>query len=336
VSRYRAIAEESEEAIQVGREALEMAEALGLDEIRAHALNNIGLARLMLGDREGLADLERSIEIALAAKSPEAARGYNNLASMIWFLGDVRRSHELFDEAVRVGEELGSGTVGRYSRIVRIQFRFIEGEWSEGFREADAFIAACEEGDPHYLESSVRSERASARLARGDVDGALDDISKAIDHARGAKDPQALTPTLSRAARLLADVGQMEEAVRVADEVLAYHAGYVAGELAWVARTLNRVQEVTRMLDEQRLETRWNDAARAVLDQKFDEAADIFYEIGELDDEAEARLRAAEWFVQEGRRAEADVQLQKALAFYRSVGATRYIREAESLLAESA
>jgi hypothetical protein len=30
------------------------------------------------------------------------------------------------------------------------------------------------------------------------------------------------------------------------------------------------------------------------------------------------------------------VQLQKALAFYRSVGATRYIREAEGLLAESA
>ena len=48
------------------------------------------------------------------------------------------------------------------------------------------------------------------------------------------------------------------------------------------------------------------------------------------------RLRAAELLVADGRRAEADVQLQKALAFYRSVGATRYIREGEALLAATA
>ena len=78
------------------------------------------------------------------------------------------------------------------------------------------------------------------------------------------------------------------------------------------------------------------DAARAVLRGDFDEAADLFYEIGQLDDEADARLRAAEKLVQEGRRPEADAQLKKALAFYRSVGATRCVREAESLLAASA
>ena len=48
------------------------------------------------------------------------------------------------------------------------------------------------------------------------------------------------------------------------------------------------------------------------------------------------RLRAAEQFVAEGRRAEADVQLRPALAFYRGVGATRYVREGEALLAASA
>ena len=48
------------------------------------------------------------------------------------------------------------------------------------------------------------------------------------------------------------------------------------------------------------------------------------------------RLRAAESLVAQGRRAEADVQLQKARAFYRSVGATRFIREGEALLAATA
>jgi class 3 adenylate cyclase/tetratricopeptide (TPR) repeat protein len=336
VSRYLAIAEEGEEAIRIGREALEMAESLGLDELRAHALNNVGLAKLLLGDREGLSDLERSIEIAVAAKSPEAARAYNNLASVYWLLGDGRRSRRLFDEAVRVGEELGSVTIGRYARIVRIQLYFVEGDWNKAFLEADAFIAACEAGQPHYLESSVRSDRAKARLARGDLDGALDDIGKAIDHARGAKDPQALMPTLSRAARLYAEVGRVGEATAAADEVRRFGAGIAHAELAWVARTLNRVDEVRRMIDQQRLENRWDDAALALLDERFDQAADIFYEIGHLDDEADARLRAAERHVRQGRRAEADVQLQKALAFYRSVGAARYLREAEALLAASA
>lgn len=52
--------------------------------------------------------------------------------------------------------------------------------------------------------------------------------------------------------------------------------------------------------------------------------------------EAYARLRAAGQLVRKGLRSKADQQLQKALAFYRSVGAARYIREGESLLAASA
>jgi hypothetical protein len=61
-------------------------------------------------------------------------------------------------------------------------------------------------------------------------------------------------------------------------------------------------------------------------------AADVYAEMGALPNEAYTRLRAAEELVAEGRQAEADEQLRSALAFYRSVGATRYIREGEALL----
>ena len=62
-------------------------------------------------------------------------------------------------------------------------------------------------------------------------------------------------------------------------------------------------------------------------------AADVFFEIGDLVYEARARLRAAGHLVLAERRADADEQLRKALAFWRSVGATRYVREGEALLA---
>jgi hypothetical protein len=82
--------------------------------------------------------------------------------------------------------------------------------------------------------------------------------------------------------------------------------------------------------------TPWLEAARAYADGGFEEAAEILGDIGAVPDEAHARVRAAEALVEAGRRSEADAQLQRALAFYRSVGATAYIREVESQFAASA
>jgi hypothetical protein len=58
--------------------------------------------------------------------------------------------------------------------------------------------------------------------------------------------------------------------------------------------------------------------------------------MGAATEEAHDRLWLAEVLVQQHRRAEAEVELQRALAFYRSVGATRYLRQAEELLTRSA
>ncbi|MFN2471128.1 MAG: hypothetical protein ABR583_09095 [Gaiellaceae bacterium] len=51
---------------------------------------------------------------------------------------------------------------------------------------------------------------------------------------------------------------------------------------------------------------------------------------------AYARLRAAAQLAQKGGTHEAHLHLERALAFYRSVEATRYMREGQALLAASA
>jgi class 3 adenylate cyclase/tetratricopeptide (TPR) repeat protein len=337
VSRYRALAEENEEAIKVGEEALAMAEALRLDEVRAHALDNIGIAKFNLGDLTSLDDLERSIEIAVAARSPEASRAYNNLGAFVWQLGDFRRACTLIDEAVAVGERLGNAAVGKYARILQTQQLFGKGEWGEGLRRADEFLAACEAGEPHYLESNIRVERAYARLARGDVESALDDAHRALGPARAARDPQALVPALAGVARLYVEAGRVDEARKLARETLTVApATYPLTDLAWVAAELDCTTELGERLGRAQLSSKWYDAARALVQGDFVTVSTIFSEIGTLPDEAAARLRSAETFVAEGRRAEADEQLQRSLAFWRSVGATRYIREGEALLAKTA
>jgi hypothetical protein len=49
-------------------------------------------------------------------------------------------------------------------------------------------------------------------------------------------------------------------------------------------------------------------------------------------DEAIARVEAARQLAAEGRTREADLQLERGLAFFRAVGATKMVRDAEKLL----
>jgi predicted ATPase/class 3 adenylate cyclase len=334
IARYRALAEENEEAIRVGQEALAMAETLGFEELRAHALNNIGIARFNLGDVGGMQDVERSLEIALAARSPEAARAYNNLAALVWTGGDFRRASKLFDEAVAAGERFGDAHTADYSRLIQIQCLLTEGDWDEGLRRADAFLAACDAGESHVMEGDIRRNRAVCRLARDDVHGAIQDIERALPAARKAGDPQAVFPALVSAAWIYAQAGRHDDAVTLAHEAISdAPARWSLGDLAWFAAELDCVDELRERIERSEIQSRWTDAAVAVLRGDLVGAADIYLEMGDRMMEAFARLRAAEQLVAEGRRAEADDQLHESLSFWRPVRASRYVREGEALLA---
>ncbi len=68
---------------------MEIAEQFDLDEIRAHALNTSGTARVGQGDVSGVAEIERSIEIAERMNALDLTlRGYKNLWSVLYELGE--------------------------------------------------------------------------------------------------------------------------------------------------------------------------------------------------------------------------------------------------------
>ena len=90
---------------------------------------------------------------------------------------------------------------------------------------------------------------------------------------------------------------------------------------------LGKQAEFLALVDESHVMTPWRNAAAAsYVSGDYSAAADVYAEIGALPEEAHARLRAAEAFVGEGRRAEADAELEEVVAFWRSVGATAYVR----------
>ena len=79
----------------------------------------------------------------------------------------------------------------------------------------------------------------------------------------------------------------------------------------------------------------WRRLVELMLDGELREAADIFAEMGTPTREARPSSRAGRRFLGQGLRSEGGAELERALAFYRSVRATAYIDRDESLLADA-
>jgi hypothetical protein len=79
----------------------------------------------------GLADTQRSLDLAVSIGSPEAARAQHNVAALDWFLGDLALGTQGFAEATEVAERLGATRLGRASRANHCGALRIVGRWDE-------------------------------------------------------------------------------------------------------------------------------------------------------------------------------------------------------------
>ena len=147
--------------------------------MQAHTLASIGIAREWADDEGGLADLERSIEIAEAASSPESVRGYANLGSLLANRGDLRGAFELYARARGPAERFGDARGLRWLDAERLYERYWRGHWGAALADANAVLAAVDEGQPHYMEIDARLVRAWICLARGAPASALADAERA-------------------------------------------------------------------------------------------------------------------------------------------------------------
>ena len=338
-ARYRSLGGDREAGLQLGRQALEMAEQLSLDELRAHALITIGTARYFAGDPGGERDLERALEIAQSANSPVASTALNNLG-VIATDTDWQRELELVRESGRVAARLGDREAERFSRGNAIFTTWAIGRWDEALEAANAFIEECEIGSPHYLQPVAIGTRAEVLLGRGDVDAALADFGRALDLTRAAGDAQARFPPLAMAVRAHAVAGRLDEARRLANEFVRdarplEEPVLPLPPLTEFAAELGLVDELRELVEKGSAGTLPRAVAAADLEGDFERSAEIFAKVGFVSGEAERRLRAGETLLAAGRRDAARTQLEQAIAFYRSVGASYYLERADRLVAEA-
>jgi tetratricopeptide (TPR) repeat protein len=151
--------------------------------------------------------------------------------------------------------------------------------------------------------------------------------------------PERLLPGLLQLARGLMLLGRQDEArVLVAEGMgIAEANPSIAGPLAIVAdqaTALGVAEEIVEII-ELAPDGPWKDAALADARGEHSRAADIYERFGLLAIAAEVRFGAAGALLEEGRTAEGLAELDKALAFFRPVGATFFLERAERLVAEA-
>ena len=323
---YRAAARQDARWTQYAEEALSMSEELGLEELRAFILTTIGTARGVADEPGWIEALEQAAEAADAIDSPESIRARINLGAMLQERGDLHHCFEVQARARRDAERFGDRGSIRHLRAELVYECYWRGRWDEGGREADAFLEDVESGEPHPVgEINCRYLRAHLGLACDDVPGALADTAKAVEIAREMPIWGYLALALVGCARVLLAAGRRDDADALVTEVLEHDQeipAFASPDIAVALGALRRDEDLPRVTTRPYA---WLEAVRAYVAGDYVDAADLYAEIGSLPDEADARLRSG-----------IDSEVRRALEFYRSVGATRYIREGEALLAASA
>jgi tetratricopeptide (TPR) repeat protein len=275
--------------------------------------------------------MDAAIDLAPIGSSPRF-RALANRAIIDWTEGDMQAWAPLQAAAIEEAERAGDLPNLRWLAWTTITDGVLFGRWDEALRQTDEQIAL----GPHYLFDTILYLKAYMLAARDQLAPARACRDEALMFTEKIPDAQSEIPGFFEAAWASLMIGEKELAyelvhrvypiamatrhrapgVDAKNTVLVIRAGDAEG---WQAR------------HQRDAKTRRVRAALLLLEGRVVEAADAWALVSPQD-EAIARIEAARQLVEAGRVREADVQLERGLAFFRAVGATKIVRDAESLL----
>ena len=270
----------------------------GLDELRAHALNNIGVAKGAMGDLSGLDDLRRSIAISSSSNSPESRRGLNNLASLLRQLGDLAPPSALFTEALTVAQRFGVVTDVLWVRAELASLAFEAGRWDEAAAAVEELIAEFAQGVPTTWRLLVATIGLGSVSARGDVAAPSTTRSRSSSSRNGSRIRKSSTRLVrawlescrmrvARPTRTLRCSRYSRKSGRKG-ATACWLIGCSTSPSSWPQRVGDGLP---RAAADARTSTRWADAATPWAQGEYERAADVLNEIGAL---PTRRLHASE------------------------------------------
>ena len=290
--------------------AIDHARAIGDVELEADAIVTKAACMAKDGDSSAIELFDRALE--LVGHGRVAARAYTNLGVAWAALGDLGRAIDVSIEGAARAAQDGDLQGAAFLRGNVLGLRFDAGDWEEALQEANSLIGSPGFNRQEYLARYVRAtaEAAAVLPALVGLAGFL--------RRRGRSDDSA--------AKLDEVVSALDAAESVGD-IQEFHVELVV-ELLEAGRPQAAESIVGRMP-----EGPWRDACRSLVEGEDAAAADSLASMGTQRLAADLRLRAARKLAAAGRLGEAEAQLELARAFFRKVGATALMAEADTIVA---
>ncbi len=225
---------EADSSIAWAQRAIAIAERLGNREILSHALNTLGTMRLIVGDTNGFADIDRGLGIARAGGIQEqVARGFTALSAMSVSRRLYPQAAKHLDDGMAYCDERNLDSWWLYMLAYRARMRFEQGLWNAASLDAERVLG-------HPLATPITRIPSlrilgQLRIRRGDPDA-----RSPLDEARALGGP---VPEMQRIGTLAAAqaeaawlAGDLDAAVREArpayDLVFGRKDPRMKGELA--------------------------------------------------------------------------------------------------------
>jgi class 3 adenylate cyclase/tetratricopeptide (TPR) repeat protein len=313
-------------------EAVELAPGHGSSELRASLLTTQGVVAMFAGDLDGGRRLtDAAIDVAPIGSSSRF-RALANRAVFEWTEGDLEAWEPLQAAAVEEAERAGDRPNLRWLEWTTITHAVLFGRWDEALRRAEEQIAL----GAHYQLDAILYLKAYILAARDQLGAARACRDEGVALTGKIPDAQSVIPGLFEAGWASLVIGEEDLARRFVDQVVP-----LALEIRHRAPGVDAKHTVLQIrtghshewieLHRRHADTRRIRAAKLLLEGRVVEAADAWGLVSPHD-EAIARLEAARQLAAAGRIREADVELERGLAFFRAVGATKMVRDAEGLL----
>jgi DNA-binding CsgD family transcriptional regulator len=284
----RMLDRDNEEAIELGRRAIEMgADDPAAVESVVQAWNTVGAARILLGDRGGSDDFDTSLRLALEhGVDRYAASAYSVHASA---LGEMYRfvdAEPVFEAGIRYARERDLDHSRLYSEAWQALSWVHTGRWTDAGALATAVLARPGATAISRMVALLALGRLRAR--RGDPD-AWEALDEAWEMANRTGTLQRVGPVRAARAEAAWLAGDMEraavEAAAAFDLAVRHRHPWHVGELAWWQSTAGRaVEDRTAAAEPWRLQ----------LDGRPEDAAAAWAALGCPYESARALLQSAE------------------------------------------
>jgi len=287
---YLAVFGDHDAALDLGEQAVLLAEQVGDTEILSRALINRGVARIQHGDRRGVEDLERSASVRQSSGGWVPAVVHANLFDAASKWGDLRRAARAVHASEQAVQRSGSASERRWATVQGSLLAWWAGRYADAERAVSGLLD--EPGDfsaYQQVTCAVLLARVSSRHGRPADADSWSRRAVRLAAETGAEPGIAAGARACRA-RVCVALGRPAEAsshVRAMLGMAGVLNPLVGSDLAVAALAVGAgAAPFERLAD-----TPWATAGRLLASGAAEDAARVYAEIGSVPDAA----AAGEW-----------------------------------------